>query len=87
MTAAEEERTWADTAEEEAKVKLEVAEQLWDTLVTELATELLGIERCLADRRQHTAGGASRLSSSGGLGESGELQAGRLRPPRRRMAT
>eukprot|EP00955_Chlamydomonas_euryale_P050996 354731-Chlamydomonas_euryale.AAC.2 len=43
--AAEEERTWADTTEEEAELKLEIAELLWDDLLTEAAEELQMIDR------------------------------------------
>jgi hypothetical protein len=38
--AAEEEHAWSDTLFEEAQVKLEVSELLWDDLMTEIAVEL-----------------------------------------------
>ena len=52
---AEEERTWADTAEEEAELKLELAESLWDDLVTEMAQELLAMDRRALRRKSSGA--------------------------------
>lgn len=45
VEAAEEERMWGDVTEEEAELKLEVAELIWDDLITELAEELAAMER------------------------------------------
>ncbi|GAX77766.1 hypothetical protein CEUSTIGMA_g5209.t1 [Chlamydomonas eustigma] len=51
LDAAEEERTWADTADEEAEIKLEVAEYIWDDLMSEIAQELVTVDRRMQRRR------------------------------------
>ena len=53
-TSADEERTWNDTAEEEAEIKLELSEMLWDDLLTEAAEELLVLSRRAQRRRSGT---------------------------------
>ena len=61
--AAEEERTWADTAEEEAELKLEVAEMLWDDLLEEVALELQEMDRKMkmkSQRRSSGSGGGNK---------------------------
>ena len=64
--AAEEERTWTDTAEEEAEIKLELAEMLWDDLLTEVAEELVAMDRKVQRRRSSGAVGLVPLPRSRG---------------------
>ena len=52
LDAAEEERTWADTAEEEAEVKLDLAEMIWDDLLTEIARELVSLDESISLRKK-----------------------------------
>lgn len=57
--ATEEEKTWANFDEEEAEVKLEVAEMLWDDLLVETGACLQALEEKLS-RRASGAGGRLR---------------------------
>ena len=91
LDAAEEERTWADTAEEEAEVKLDVSEMLWDELLNEIAQELVDLDKSVSLRKKlELVEEKTRVSGSGaathGLGSLQPLRplGGGLQPLRPR---
>jgi hypothetical protein len=74
--AAEDDRIWGTLLEEEeAGVKLEVAEMLWMDLLQDTATCVAELDNSLAVRAAGRRGGrSSSTSGGGGVGSSGLRQ-------------
>lgn len=61
----EQERGWADCGEEEAELKVQVADRLWDELLGDVAMQLSGLDRRLRRRRSGTTTSTTSLAIQG----------------------